>query len=225
MTVVDAELPPARAYAAGALAALPADPDAISACIENLRANRLTQAEPAANPTDRAGFARLRRVVTDIRSGLLSATMALNLMNIVSESVERAVLFLVRRDELLALGAFGFANDGTGLAELTRGLKLRLGGDDAFTAAVAAGRTAAMDFGEANLPSGFAAMVGRPRSGQMVLFPVLGSERVISVIYADNGTSKRPIEELEILELATAQVGIAFENELLRRQLAKGKGA
>ena len=46
------------------------------------------------------GFARLRRVLADIRSGLLSATMALNLMHIISESVERAVLFLVRRDVL-----------------------------------------------------------------------------------------------------------------------------
>jgi hypothetical protein len=47
---------------------------------------------------------------------------------------------------------------------------------------------------------------------------VLGGQRVIALIYADNGPSNRAIEELDILELATAQAGLAFENELLRRQ-------
>ena len=48
---------------------------------------------------------------------------------------------------------------------------------------------------------------------------MLGSERVISVVYTDNGSNNRAIEDIELLELATAQVGVAFENELLRRQI------
>ena len=63
--------------------------------------------------------------------------------------------------------------------------------------------------------------LGRPRTGQAVLFPVLGTDRVILLIYTDNGTLDRPIEEIDIIDLAAAEVGIAFENELLRRQLAK----
>ncbi|HEY4573876.1 MAG TPA: hypothetical protein VIJ26_07940, partial [Thermoanaerobaculia bacterium] len=66
-------------------------------------------------------------------------------------------------------------------------------------------------------------MVGPPRNGQAVIFPVLGSQRVISVIYTDNGDNEKPIEDIDILELATAQVGMAFENELLRRQISQGK--
>jgi len=60
----------------------------------------------------------------------------------------------------------------------------------------------------------------RPASGQVVVFPVQGAQRVISVVYADNGERPEPVEDIEILELATSQVGIAFENELLRRELA-----
>ena len=41
---------------------------------------------------------------------------------------------------------------------------------------------------------------------------------MIALVYADNGPSNRPIEELDILELAAAQAGLALENELLRRQ-------
>ena len=46
----------------------------------------------------------------------------------------------------------------------------------------------------------------------------MGGQRVIALVYADNGPSNRAIEELDILELAAAQAGLAFENELLRRQ-------
>jgi hypothetical protein len=46
---------------------------------------------------------------------------------------------------------------------------------------------------------------------------------VISVIYADNGDREEPVEDIDILELATAQVGMAFENELLRRQISQNK--
>jgi hypothetical protein len=85
------------------------------------------------------------------------------------------------------------------------------------------GEVQAVTFEEANLPEPLRSMVGPPRNGQVVIFPVLGSQRVISVIYADNGDSEKPIEDIDILELATAQVGMAFENELLRRQISQGK--
>ena len=75
-----------------------------------------------------------------------------------------------------------------------------------------------LTFDETGLPDTFTRVVGKPRSGQCAVFPVMGGQRVIAVVYADNGPSNRAIEELDILELAAAQAGLALENELLRRQ-------
>ncbi len=210
-----------RAFEAGAVAAVAAEPPALAACFYSLirTLQDASGGEGGSTATTRAGFARLRRVLADIRSGLLSATMALNLMHIISESVERAVLFLVRRDSLTALGAFGFSAEGRPLAEVTRALRLSLGADNVLTRCLADGQPRSLGFDQASLPPEFSALVGRPRNGQTVVFPVLGAERVISVVYTDNGSSNRAIEDIELLELATAQVGVAFENELLRRQI------
>jgi hypothetical protein len=49
----------------------------------------------------------------------------------------------------------------------------------------------------------------------------VGTRRIIALIYADNGRRLRPIDDVELVEIATAQVGLAFENELLRRQLTQ----
>jgi ActR/RegA family two-component response regulator len=219
LVLIDGQAPAAPIYQAGALAVLPAELDLVAACFRSLAHNRqdLMTGGPRADRLN-ANFAKLRRIVGDLRSGLISTTISLSLMNIISESVERAVLFLVRREGLTALGAFGNTPGGQPLAQLTRGLKIDLASKNALTESLADGQVRAIPFDEASFPDGFRSLVGKPRSGECAIFPVMGGQRVIALVYADNGPSNRAIEELDILELAAAQAGLAFENELLRRQ-------
>ena len=127
VAVVDSADQTAGAYAAGALAAVPAEAGSLISCLGSVARERrevwATERDPARRS---AGFARLRRVVADLRSGLLSATVALNLMNVISESVERAIMFLVRDRRLVALGAFGSSMGGVPLARLTSELEIEL---------------------------------------------------------------------------------------------------
>jgi len=208
----------ADAYAAGAIAVLPPDAAAIASCVASLLSSR---GRPSDQPEVdlRSGLARLRRVLGDLRSGLLSATMSLNLMTIVADSLERAVLFVVQRDNLQALGAFGARGDGEQLAQVTGGLILRNLGGTAFGSTLAEGRACIIEHSAKTLPAELLTAIDRPGSGQAALFPVLGARRVIALIYADHGKHDRPIDDVEIMEIATAQVGLAFENELLRRQI------
>ncbi|HXO40649.1 MAG TPA: hypothetical protein VN999_04310, partial [Thermoanaerobaculia bacterium] len=227
IALVDPSTLVAKVYAAGVLTALPPDVEAVAACVENLIESRddlIRGGSARMTPASaQSGVARLRRVFGDLRSGLISATVALNLMHIISESVERAVLFLVKRDQLLALGAFGADTHGRPLAELTRGIKLSTQTESVFARSVALGEVQSVSFEDAGLTEPFRSLVGRSRTGQVVVFPVLGAQRVISVIYTDNGERDQPIEDIDILELATAQVGMAFENELLRRQISQNR--
>src|SRR5579864_438229 len=227
IALVDPSTLVAKVYAAGVLTALPPDVEAVAACVENLIESRddlIRGGSGRMTPASaQSGVARLRRVFGDLRSGLISATVALNLMHIISESVERAVLFLVKRDQLLALGAFGADTRGRPLAELTRGIRLSTQSESVFARSLALGEVQSVSFEDAGLTEPFRSLVGRSRTGQVVVFPVLGAQRVISVIYTDNGERDQPIEDIDILELATAQVGMAFENELLRRQISQNR--
>jgi hypothetical protein len=218
--MADETVSAAKAYEAGAIAVVPAEPTAIVACLVNVVRYRWGRAGMVSEMSSHsAGFAKLRRVVADLRSGLLSATVALNLMQVISESVERAVMFTVRGSDLIALGAFGFSMDGEPLAAATRGLSIPLERGSALAEAIEKGQTRSLIFEEADLPGPLIDIIGRPRTGQVVVFPVLGSEKVNSLVYTDNGQVSREIEEIEILELAAAQVGVAFENEMLRRRM------
>jgi hypothetical protein len=211
-------------YEAGALAVVAPGHGSVVECCRNL-IRVLTQPQPRGGLILglRGGFSRFRQVVFDVQSGLASATMALNLMHLISDSVERAILFLVQDEGLAAVGAFGFSNAGEPLAEATRRLKLKLAPGGPLRRVVEEAEPLLLDFADAGLPAELAGLVGPPASGQVVLLPVLGARRAIAVIYADNGALDKEIEDLQILELATSQVGMAFENELLRQQAGEGE--
>jgi ActR/RegA family two-component response regulator len=223
IAVADLSMPATAAYAAGVLAVVPPEIEAVVACIGNVIESRrdLIRGRRPAETT--SSIDRLRRLFGDLRSGMMSANMALALMHTISESVERAVLFLVKRDQLAVLGAFGCDEQGRHLAMLTRGLRLPLTGGNALAAGVASGQVASLSFDDARLPEPFRSYLGRPRSGQVMVFPLLGAQGVVAVVYADNGRSDEPIQDLDILELATTQAGVALENELLRREIHAGE--
>ncbi|HUQ02048.1 MAG TPA: DUF4388 domain-containing protein [Kofleriaceae bacterium] len=206
------------AFEAGALVVLRREPELVAAALRALWRGRHDQSERAAvDSAVQAGFAKLRAVFSELRSGMMTATVSLTLMNTISDAVERAVMFAVRRRELSVLGAFGMRTDGGSLAHATRGLTIPLADAGALAAALQHGRAQVGGFDE-QVPAALAAAIGKPRSGQYAIFPVAGAEREIAVIYADNGASPRAIEEVDVLELAAAHVGISFENELLRRR-------
>jgi len=162
---------------------------------------------------------RLRRAYAELRTGMVSETASLMLMHLISESFERAVLFIVGREALVALGAFGDDGQGAPLAIRTRGLRLDLGGDHLLARCLHSGALCRSSFDEADLPVLLANMLGRPRNGQAVAFPMVGTERVIGVIYADSGDRLAPPQDVEILDLAAGQVGLMLENEMLRRRI------
>ena len=211
--------PEAMALAIGEGAAAVAEAGYLPACCANLL--RAQAPHDATETNLRSGLGRLRRVLGDLRSGLLSATVSLNLMTIVADSVERAVLFVQQGEQLVALGAFGATSAGKPLAGITRGLSLRLEAASALSRAIAEGHAFTLDYDDGELPAELGKILDRPRSGQGVFFPVLGARRSIGLIYADNGRRAASVQDVELMELATAQVGLAFENELLRRQLER----
>lgn len=205
-------------FEAGAWAAVPPEPTVIAACYKSL-ACKLGNSRGLDEFLEegRTGLLRLRRALADLRSGLMSASMALHLMNLVSESAERGVLFLVEQSQLAALGAFGDGVQGRPLAQLTRGLALARETAGVLEEVASDGQIRAVELMRAHLPESFTRLLSRPRIDQVVALPVAGTERVIAVIYLDGGDLARPVEDLDVLELAAAQVGLAFEAELARR--------
>jgi hypothetical protein len=205
-------------YEFGVFSITSAVPETIVACMRSAaRQRRYMANEHAVTEGIRTSFARLRRIIADLRSGLLGTSVPSNLMAAVAESLDRGVLFVPHLDRLVALGAFGNTGQGVPLAKTTQGLILAIGQSGVFKDCVTDSRSRSLGYAQADFPQAFLDAVDCPRTGEIAVLPVPGSERVIAALYLDNGARDRPIGDIEIFELAAFQLGLALENESLRR--------
>jgi hypothetical protein len=103
------------------------------------------------------------------------------------------------------------------LVTKTQNLAFPVGESGIFFECLKDSQTRRVSFDIAGLPQAFREVVDRPVSGESVVLPVPGSDRVIAVIYLDNGGRDRPVGDIEIFEMAAFQLGLALENEFMRR--------
>ena len=218
LAIIDEHDHPSDAMRAGAMVAMPPDAGLWATWTRNWLQGRDLPPPPDGRRRD---IARLRRVFEDLRSGLVSTGISLSLMNVVADSAERCVLFLPRSDALMALGAFGTGPAGRSLAQVAAGLRLDVAVRNAFTACLESRQPLVGNIDDGTLPASFFQRIGKPRTGQFAVLPVVGGQRVVALVYVDNGVSGRPLDDLDVLELASAQAGLAFENELLRREVRR----
>jgi hypothetical protein len=218
IAVFEGRAPLREIYQAGVVAISSVAPDTIAACVRSVaRQRRFLSNENAIAEGVRACLARLRRSITDLRSGLLATSVSLNLLDVMAESLDRGILFVPDGQRLVALGAFGQTSQGNNLAVTTQNLVVPVGEQGVFFECLNDSQARYVNFDTAGLPQAFLETVDRPVTGEIAVLPVPGSQRVIAMLYLDNGSRDRPVGDIEIFELAALQLGLALENEFLRR--------
>lgn len=222
VVVVEPGQPVAPYLRAGASLVVPPELEAVVVAVAAARGGR-EEPLPPRDSVAELTVHRLRQAFGEMRSGFVATSLALNLLRILSETVARAVLLLVKERELSVLGAFGRDARGQLLAHSTRGLRLAWGVDDLLRKAVERGEVVRGPHD--GLPEPLRQLLGGSARDEVVVFPVRGVQRVIALVVADNGERDAPIAHWEIVELAAEQAGMAFENELLRRKLLERAGS
>lgn len=215
VVVVQAGQPVAPFLRAGASMVVPAELEAIVLAVNSALGNLSQGPGRLGEPV----LERLRQAFGDFRNGFVAASMALNLLRILSESVARAMLLSVKKRELVVLGAFGRDARGELLAPSSRGLRFSWVRGDLLHRAASSGEV--VRGSHTQLPGVLRDLLGPAARDEVVVFPVRGVQRVLALAVADNGHLDSPIADWEIVELAAEQAGMAFENELLRRKLVE----
>ncbi len=142
-------------------------------------------------------------------------------LNILSEHMDRAILFVVSEDHLQGLGGFGKTKEGQSMNDISRKLKISLEGNKLLEECIK-NRTAF--FGktpQAEWIKDLHEKLGIPAWNEIAILPVGGLDQVGSLVYGDNGSKGEPIRHMDLLETAAAQTGIMIENAFLRKQLKK----
>jgi len=148
--------------------------------------------------------------------------LSVNFLKVLKDYLDRAVLFLVRKDALLGVGAYGRTRDEKPLDAAVKNIEIPLEAD-CLPRSCIGGRIIfhGPPPGEEPWIRTLYGRIGAPRSPEVVILPLVGLERVIGLVYGDNGGEERPIKHLELMEVIAGVTGIIFENAFLRKQIKR----
>ena len=136
-------------------------------------------------------------------------------IKVAREFFERALLFVVKDEELR--GLTGFA-EGDEISLVARDLVIPLGTPSVFEEVVSSGRAWSGTLPEREWGL-LTPALGRIRSGAMALLPLLTHRETIALLLGDNPDTGAEFRKLEMLEVFLNQAGLALENAFLQRKL------
>lgn len=174
---------------------------------------------PGTAPDFSRELAVLQQRLDELRRPQDPTQIAALIMGVAREFFERAVLFLVKNEELRGVNGFGPVARGESLALLAHDLVVPLAERSIFSDVVRARRgfTGALPVSAAT--TDLMDVIGRLKGGDCALLPLVTHRETIAVLFGDNPDSGRPPGRLDTLRVFINQAGIALENAFLHRKV------
>ena len=166
-------------------------------------------------------FSLLKEMILEGREIDHSQSISVYFLKILAEYMERAILFLIRRNELLGLGGIGKTSKKSSLNSEITNMRIPLDADSLLLRCI---ETRSMFQGPPPDQQWLRTLyerIGSPSETKVTILPVAGIDRVVCLVYGDNGSTEKPLQGLELLEVAAGQAGLIIENILLRKSVER----
>ncbi len=164
-------------------------------------------------------FEFLRRRLLELRQGGDANEIAALVMKVAREYFERAVLFVVKNDEMRGLGGFGLAPRDESLNLIARQVVIPLTEPSVFRDVADSRKPFAGPLPQDRWVGHLMGRIGRFQSRGAALLPLVAHRETIALLFGDNPETGREAGRLAALEVFVEQAGIALENVFLQRKL------
>jgi hypothetical protein len=187
---------------------------------DELRLEMGEEPASAAGPVVQStGISLLRGMLEELSNPALGGGIILLVLRFASEFMNRAVIFLVKRDDIVGLGQFGI-NDKDGQADSrVRNMRIPRGEKSLFTQVIEAQTSVKLQPDDSPWNSYLLEQLGSGMPAEVFVGPIVSEGKVVAVLYGDNLPEKKPIGDTDSLEIFLSQAGLAMEKALLQRRL------
>lgn len=169
----------------------------------------------------RRDITTLKSMFDELRFPTATAEVTLLILRYASEVVNRAILFMVKKEEVRGLGQFGVELAGKSADQMVRSIKIPLNQPSIFLKVIE-NRTSYVGPLESNpINNYFINELGSVMPDQALAIPLVVDGKVALVVYGDNLPERTPIRGLDTLEIFMSQAGMALEKALLEKRLAE----
>jgi hypothetical protein len=166
------------------------------------------------------GLHLLRGMLQELNNPALGGGIILLVLRFASELMNRAVIFLVKEDEIVGLGQFGIdAIAGISADERVRRMRVPRNAGSVFEQVLQSWSPLKTVTGSKQWDRYLVKELGSGVASEIFLGPIVSEGKVVAILYGDNAPQKRAIGDTESLEIFLSQAGLAMEKALLERRL------
>jgi hypothetical protein len=163
----------------------------------------------------------LRSMFDELRFPTATSEVTLLILRYASEVVNRAVLFMVKKDEVRGLGQFGIELKGRSADQVVRNIKVPLNKPSLFLTVIENRRSYLGPFEPNECNNYIANELGGVQPDTVLALPLVVDGKVVLVVYGDNQPERHPIRGVDTLEIFMNQAGMALEKALLQKRLTE----
>lgn len=163
----------------------------------------------------------LKSMFDELRFPTATAEVTLLILRYASEVVNRAVLFMAKKDEVRGLGQFGIELKSQSADQVVRNIKIPLNQPSLFLTVIENRRSYLGEFEQNESNKYLMNELGGAMPDQVLAIPLVVDGKVALVVYGDNLPEKRPIKGVDTLEIFMNQAGMALEKALLEKRIAE----
>ncbi|HEU0264628.1 MAG TPA: response regulator [Geobacterales bacterium] len=173
----------------------------------------------SASTTPSTGISLLRGMLEELNNPALGGGIILLVLRFASEFMNRAVIFIVKRDEIIGLGQFGIDSAGGVDDARIRSMRIPRSEQTFFTKVIDNQQAMNVAPTETTWNRYLFDQLGGSTPVEVFLGPIVSEGKVVAVLYGDNLPENTTIEDTDALEIFLSQAGIAMEKVLLQRRL------
>jgi hypothetical protein len=163
----------------------------------------------------------LRSMFDELRFPTATAEVTLLILRYASEVVNRAVLFMVKKDEVRGLGQFGIELKGQSADQVVRNIRIPLNQPSLFLPVIENRRSFLGPLDQSESNKYLTNELGGMLPDAVMVIPLVVDGKIALVVYGDNLPDRKPIRGMDTLEIFMNQAGMALEKALLEKRLAE----
>ena len=179
-------------------------------------ASGLSPAPPQQSP----GLHMLRGMLQELNNPALGGGIILLILRFASELMNRAVIMLVKEQEIVGLGQFGIELDDDSPDVRVRNTKIPIDQTNLFSNALQTLAPEKLEPNGSEWDSYLFDKLGGQKPSEVFIGPLISEGRVVAVLYGDNLPEESAIGDTEALEIFLSQAGLAMEKALLERRMS-----
>lgn len=165
------------------------------------------------------GLHMLKAMINELNDPASNGQITLLILRFAAELMNRAVIFVVAKNQLAGLGQFGINIDGADAVRHVRQIRIPLSEPSIFREAVQKRMPIKKPLKPTKWNDYLVKTLGGILPREVFVSPIIAGGKIAAILYGDNVPEDKEIGDTESLEIFLAQAGLAMEKALLERRL------